>query len=125
MILEIPEEEIPDDHQEILLFVGLKHQELVDKLCENMSKIQIDQCHAILFPPENSSEETSSSSSSSSSSSAAAAIVVIQAGVKGKQTRKKMSRWLSAKNTVLSLESRVMAAAKSATHAEVRPSLTQ
>lgn len=48
-ILQRPSEEIPSDHPEVLELAGLSLKAVEDKLC-HVSKAQIDQYYAALFP---------------------------------------------------------------------------
>ena len=49
-LLGVPEDEIPNDHEEVLAFADLAADEKVDKLFAGTSKERVDAYHAELFP---------------------------------------------------------------------------
>ena len=49
-LLKIPIENIPDDHPEVKAFAGMKTDEMVTKLCKVMTKAQVEDYYAALFP---------------------------------------------------------------------------
>ena len=49
-VLQIPEEEVPDDHEDVVEFAGLTVEQMIDRLCEETEKVHVDQYYTILFP---------------------------------------------------------------------------
>jgi len=46
---DIPMEQIPDDHAEVVAFAGLAPDALVSKLCTNVSKVQVESFYQAMF----------------------------------------------------------------------------
>ena len=55
-LMDIPEQQIPDDHEDILAFAGLSNDELAMKLFETVPKERVDKFHQALFGGEMDSE---------------------------------------------------------------------
>ena len=51
-LLGIPEDEIPDDHEDVVEFAGLAVEAMVDRLCQEVSKDKVDLSRARLVSPE-------------------------------------------------------------------------
>ena len=51
-LLDIPADEIPDDHDEVLEFAGMTTDEMVENLSTKCTKDQVDQYYEAMFPEE-------------------------------------------------------------------------
>jgi len=80
-ILKLPVEEIPDDHKEIVAFVGLSIDAMVENLSLSVTKDQIDKYFEERFPAATDSER-------------ADAAQQIQATMRGKKTRDRVGGML-------------------------------
>jgi len=49
-LLQVPVDEIPDDHEEVVSFAGLSCDEMVERLCDSISKEEADEYWAELYP---------------------------------------------------------------------------
>jgi len=60
-LLKIPEQDIPDDHEEVVIFSGMSSAEMCDKLMSSLSHEQVDEYHlAMEFEDDHQAKMTSS-----------------------------------------------------------------
>ena len=51
-LFDIPLHSIPDDHEEVLAFAGLSTKEMIEQLCMNIGKDEVDEYYDHLFGPQ-------------------------------------------------------------------------